>query len=181
MSDYKSIIQVIQGEISRRENEIIRLRELLIMLNSPSHSIHSYPKSKRGRKPSIETRVSLVDTSQSVDMDSIHDISELGVRLNKRKRKKETALTHVLRLLKSEKRFMDAGQISFGLKKQYPDKDEDTLLRFISVMLSNFKKKGVLVGLKTDKSGNKVSKLHFGLPKWLDSEMTISEEIGFGD
>jgi hypothetical protein len=238
MAEIVSVIETIQHEIKRREQEITRLKELILMLeNKPAEVTQApakrgrkpaqpkaveLPRPKRGRpplnkkvaptpkkaelavKPVVEKKAKKVAAPKVEDAIEIitpavpkkrgpkpgskrvvkaKTIRKKTVRAVKAKaapkQKKETVLVRVLGILKSSKQFLDTATISSALAEKYPDKDSDTLNRFMSVSLSNFKKQGLVSASKVDPGGNKYGRYFYGLPTWVDGEGNVKSDFSF--
>lgn len=168
------IIVTIQGEILRREKEIERLRELLIMLqqNPQTSGTITTRKTRESRNATVEIAEASIATGRKR--------AAKGRKKSGRKSKRNaTTLDHIKELLQAEQRFLDAKFITDALIAKYPDKKHADLSRYIAVVLSNFKNKGDLVGIKFDEHNVKLNRIHFGLPEWMDQSGNILPDYYF--
>jgi len=137
-------------------------------------AVPAAPAKKRGPKPGSKRVV-----KKAVSVKKVAKVAKVAKVKAAAKPKKETVLVRVLALMKSRKQFLDTAAITEALAAKYPEKDSDTLNRYLSVSLSNFKKRGDVVASKIDNGGNKYGRYFYGLPTWVDQEGSPKADFTF--
>jgi hypothetical protein len=184
------MIEFIQKEINRREQEIQRLLDIKAMLlNDPKAPTTTtiqpiLTPSKRGRKKksdAIEQTMSMgnVVSSEPSAIPVKEKVKALKVKTKSPKRKKRKSPTtegRIIATIKSENRLLDVNTLADMLAPKFPDKDYSTLTKYFNVVLSNLKKKDILHGVKFDEKDQKLSRNHWGLKKWFTEDFQITPE-----
>lgn len=182
------MIEFIQKEINRREQEIQRLLDIKAMLlNDPKAPTTTtiqpiLTPSKRGRKKKsdvIEQTMSMVNVVSSEP--SAIPVKERvkaikGKTAKRKKRKAPTTESRIISTIKAENRLLDVNTLADMLAPKFPDKDYSTLTKYFNVVLSNLKKKDILHGVKFDEKDQKLSRNHWGLKKWFTEDFQITPE-----
>jgi hypothetical protein len=182
------MIEFIQKEINRREQEIQRLLEIKSMLLKDvtvptTTTIQSIVvPTKRGRKRKTEA---VDETMQNTVRlaSSENPVKEKVKPLNvskkpgkRKKRKSPTTESRIISTIKSENRLMDVNTLADKLAPKFPDKDLGTLTKYFNVVLSNLKKKDILHGVKFDEKNQKLTRNHWGLRKWFTEDEQITPD-----
>lgn len=186
------ILDIIQNEINRRQQEINRLIELkaMISLGSPASGIASIAgtsiPAKRGRKKkqtaiegsmdATNTMLATMATSPSAVKEKVTSVKVKSKGRKRKKRKAPTTESRIINMIKAENRLMDVNMLADKLSPAYPDKDYSTLTKYFNVVLSNLKSKGVLYGVKYDEKNQKLSRNHWGLKNWFTEDHQIVPE-----
>ena len=186
------ILDIIQNEINRRQQEINRLIELkaMISLGSPASGIASIAgtsiPAKRGRKKkqtaiegsmdATNTMLATMATSPSAVKEKVTSVKVKSKVRKRKKRKAPTTESRIINMIKAENRLMDVNMLADKLSPAYPDKDYSTLTKYFNVVLSNLKSKGVLYGVKYDEKNQKLSRNHWGLNNWFTEDHQIVPE-----
>lgn len=187
MASTTDIILQLQQEIALRKSEISTFESIISQLSNSSNSSRPAPvamveKPKRsgpGRPPknpnpvSEATEMSVVQTKRAGK-----GTGKVG-RPKVRKRAKGTVVETTLRFLKRKKQFCEAETIFRGIKSKHKEKTPEELYRYLTVVLSNLKRKGDLISVKEDENGVKLNRNYWGLHRWLTKEGNIKPAFFF--
>ena len=149
MNNSAAIKALLSKEIEKREQEISLLKGILNGLDNPTAPI-----------PEVAPE------EQINPMESEPQTSTARVPRRKLSKKRKGSLIYaVMSLLNKQKRFMDSREISEIISKKYPNlvKDGDKFEKYLAVVLSNYKRKGELTGIKKTHAGHKLNRTFWGI------------------
>ena len=187
MASTTDIILQLQQEIALRKSEIATFESIISQLSNRSNSSRPAPvavveKPKRsgpGRPPKNPNPVS--EASEVVAIQPKRAVKGTGKvgRPKVRKRAKGTVVETTLRFLKRKKQFCEAEAIYRGIKSKHKEKTPEELYRYLTVVLSNLKRKGDLVSVKEDENGVKLNRNYWGLHRWVTKDGAIKPAFFF--
>lgn len=183
MASTTDIIFQLQQEIALRKSEIATFESIISQLSNNSNSSRPAPvavveKPKRsgpGRPPKNPEASELVAVEPKR---AVKGTGKVG-RPKARKRAKGTVVDTTLRFLKRKKQFCEAETIFRGIKSKHKEKTPEELYRYLTVVLSNLKRKGDLVSVKEDENGVKLNRNYWGLHRWVSKEGAIKPAFFF--
>lgn len=193
MASTHDIIKQLEHEIALRKSEIATFESIVVQLSggpskAPAAVVESAPKTTqkkagRGRPRKNVELVSLdEDISTSVSVSKpvriAKGISKAG-RPKARKRAKGTVVDSVISLMKRRKMFAESESIFRGIKSKHKEKTAEDLYRYLTVTLSNLKRRGELVAVKEDENGIKLNRNYWGLKRWLAKDGSIKSAFYF--
>jgi len=193
MASTNDIIKQLEQEIALRKAEISTFQSIISQLSgthfstpkvvSVSGAVEPVKRAGRGRprkNPSdiaeVEVNEKAVTATKSVR--SPKGLGKVG-RPKVRKRAKGTVVDTVLRFLKRRKQFCESETIYRGIKSKHKDKSAEELYRYLTVTLSNLKRKGDLTAVKQDENGVKLNRNYWGLTRWVAKDGHIKPAFYF--
>lgn len=187
MASTSDIILQLRQEIALRKSEIATFESIISQLSNSSSFIVPAPvaeveKPKRsgpGRPPKNSNSLGeeLALAVRRVKR-AEQGAGKVG-RPKLRKRAKGTVVDSILRFLNRKKQFCEAETIYRGIKSKHKEKTAEELYRYLTVVLSNLKRKGDLVSVKQDEKGVKLNRNYWGLSRWLTKEGSLKPAFYF--
>ncbi len=163
MNDSTAIKTLLNQEIEKREHEISLLKGILHGLDKNDSPLLE--------KAAMEQTTEVVSAPQTP--------ATKVPRRKLSKKRKGSLIYAVMSLLNKQKRFMDSRELSEIIGKKYPKlvKDGDKFEKYLAVVLSNYKRKGELSGIKKNHKGEKLNRTFWGVYNWVDTEGNPLETI----
>lgn len=191
MASTNDIIKQLEHEVAIRTAELKLLQSIISQLSGVSPVAKSdevsvvpvaTPKAGRGRPRKNPIKIEGVEfkvaSIPAVKAKKIVNAGKVG-RPKARKRAKGTVVDSVISLLRRRKQFIESETIFRGIKSKHKDKAPEELFKYLSVTLSNLKKKGDLVAVKEDENGIKLNRNYWGLKRWITKEGSIKPAFYF--
>ncbi len=158
MNDSSVFKALLSKEIEKREQELSALKSVLQGLdNSPT--------------PQTEPTIAASESAATAVAAPKKPAAKVPRRKLSKKRK-GSLIYAVVNLLGKQKRFMDSRELSEIISKKYPKlvKDDEKFEKYLAVVLSNYKRKGELTGIKKNHKGEKLNRTFWGMYNWVDTE-----------
>lgn len=158
MNDSSVFKSLLSKEIEKREQELSALKSVLQSLDGSTSQ-------------SIETGSATAESALTAESTSKTPVKKVARRPLSKKRK-GSLIGVIMSLLKKQKRFMDSRELSDIISKKHPNlvKDEAKFEKYLAVVLSNYKRKGELSGIKKNHKGEKLTRTFWGIYNWVDTE-----------
>lgn len=194
MASTNDIIKQLEHEIELRRVEISTFHSIISQLKGKPGSfsneiigeVKNQPIKRAGRgRPKrvvqvVSEDVSVAEEEIASETSGVSKGSGKVGRPKMRKRAKGTVVDSVIRFLKRRKQFCESETIFRSIKSKHKDKSSEEFYRYLTVTLSNLKRRGELVSVKQDENGVKLNRNYWGLNRWVTKEGNIKPAYYFG-
>jgi hypothetical protein len=167
--DRNKILSEIESRMKQIETEYQALAE--------AHLVVSKTYQKKPIKPlNLKSLVKLAGQT-SKNAKPAKKASKTTKSPGKRHRSSNGFSKNVVAFFKGAGKFQATAAIATKFKSSYPNKSEVELTRYIAVVLSQLKSKGLLASYSPENKGQTGRLLMWGLPEWMDGQKPKSSFV----